>query len=56
MIIDKNLCVGCGHCVPFCPKDAIGVFGWATIDKDKCKECKICMMYCPNCAILEEMV
>ena len=37
MIINQELCVGCGLCVPYCPIGAIEVTGRkASIDRDKC--------------------
>jgi ferredoxin len=48
-----NSCIGCGHCLPFCPKEAITVFGQAEIDAEKCIECGVCVAYCPNDAIEE---
>jgi len=52
MVIDT--CVGCGHCVPYCPAKALSVFGRASIDVEKCVSCKICVQYCPNSAIRED--
>ncbi len=48
--------MGCGHCVPFCPSEAIFVWGFADIDRDKCKDCNVCVGYCPLGAILEGSV
>ena len=56
MIVSREVCVGCGHCVPFCPNDAIFVWGFADIDEEKCQECKVCVRYCPLGAILEDSV
>ena len=43
MIINQELCVGCGLCVPYCPIGAIEVTGRkASIDRDKCVECSCC--------------
>lgn len=56
MIISREVCVGCGHCVPFCPYEAIAVFGFAEIDQDICKKCKICIRYCPLSAISEDSI
>jgi ferredoxin len=50
-VLIRDLCIGCGHCVPFCPKEAISVFGRAEIDDEKCVECELCVLYCPNDAI-----
>ncbi len=56
MFISTKVCVGCGHCVPFCPSKAIAVFGFAKIDQKKCKECKVCIRYCPLGAVLEDSI
>ncbi|NOZ77452.1 MAG: 4Fe-4S dicluster domain-containing protein [Euryarchaeota archaeon] len=50
----KDYCIGCGHCVPFCPQEAITVLGRAEIDGETCIECGICIIYCPNEAIQED--
>lgn len=44
MLIDKDLCIGCGECVPFCPIGAISLKdeGYAEIDFDECAECSNC--------------
>lgn len=43
MIIDQELCVGCGLCVPYCPVGAIHVENRkAHIDADACVECSCC--------------
>jgi ferredoxin len=48
MLIDQELCTGCGRCVPYCPMDAIvrhkkdrekGTKAWTEIDRDECVEC-----------------
>ena len=46
-----NKCIGCGLCVPFCPFEAMGVYGKVIIDENLCKECGICIKYCPIDAI-----
>jgi ferredoxin len=51
IIIDVKLCVGCGHCVPFCPVEALSVFGAARLDHELCIECETCIEYCPNQAL-----
>lgn len=58
MIIDQELCTGCGDCVTYCPVRAISVpDGVATIDKELCVECGVCerLQLCPShCFHIEE--
>jgi ferredoxin len=51
IVVDSELCVGCGHCVPFCPVEALGVLGLVMVDVDLCIECLTCIEYCPNQAL-----
>jgi len=48
----KKLCVGCGVCIGFCPKDAISpcvINGYASINfnESKCISCNLCTAFCP---------
>ena len=44
MKINKELCIGCQKCVPFCPMGAIHMEGKrAAVDQDECIECGICV-------------
>ena len=44
VVIDKNLCIGCGSCVPYCPVEAISLFdGKAQVDSGRCVECGTCV-------------
>ncbi len=63
--IDKNICVGCGLCVDYCPTQAIDQqtdTRIAVINDDKCIRCGKCHDICPKCAVrhdserLSEMV
>lgn len=45
--VDQEKCVGCGQCVPFCPAEAIKVWGKAELKKEGCNDCLLCMGYCP---------
>lgn len=62
--VDKDKCIGCGNCVPFCPEASITVNsaqdsankkkntkGVAEIDYDYCKGCGVCAEVCPVKAI-----
>lgn len=55
MIIDKELCVGCGSCIDSCPTDAIAEDADDTcaIDPDLCIDCGCCLDECPVEAITE---
>jgi len=37
--------------MPFCPNEAITVYGVAEINEEKCRNCGLCIAYCPNDAI-----
>jgi NAD-dependent dihydropyrimidine dehydrogenase PreA subunit len=65
MLIDKNKCVGCGQCVPYCPVTAItlkarvekgGKRRISEIDFDDCVECGNCLHWadCPMDAIYQQ--
>ncbi|MDI6809556.1 MAG: 4Fe-4S binding protein [Candidatus Eisenbacteria bacterium] len=42
-MIDKELCTGCGNCLPTCPVGAIKLESeYAEIDEDLCVECGVC--------------
>lgn len=49
MQIDREVCTGCGKCVPYCPLQAIiwhkkekGQKPYSEIDREKCVECFVC--------------
>lgn len=66
MIINKELCIGCEKCVPYCPMGAISIKErsaqgekpkkYAEIDRDECVECYVCFRadVCPKKAIEPE--
>lgn len=57
MIINQELCVGCGMCVPYCPVNAIKVVDRkAHIDANACVECSCCQRskVCKKNAIVQE--
>lgn len=58
MLIDQDLCVGCGQCIPYCPVDAIkeNEDGLSEIDFDECVECGNCLRcaHCPVDAIYQQ--
>ncbi len=49
MEIDKDLCVGCGNCVPYCTMGVIRIEnGLATVNEDECVECNTCYRCCES--------
>ena len=60
--VDKEKCIGCGKCIPFCPDACIELIGEkgaegkikkkAQADYDFCKGCGVCASVCPAKAIL----
>jgi ferredoxin len=65
MKIDREVCIGCKACIPYCPVAAIryhksekdkGTKARAEIDRDHCVECSVCFraQICPAGAILDE--
>ncbi len=52
VIVNKELCQGCGACVEACPNAAIHLRdGIAFIDRSKCSFCQSCMDVCPTGAL-----
>ncbi len=51
VIVDEDLCTHCGHCVPFCPTEALHIADMATREvvyvESKCIECMGCIRVCP---------
>ncbi len=57
MIIDKEKCVGCGSCLPYCPMNAIVMDDAnARVELDECVECGVCrrVAVCPVDAIEQQ--
>ena len=52
--VDKNLCTGCGACVPACPFNAIEIIDNLAVINEKCTLCGACVDACPLNAITIE--
>ena len=49
LILEKNLCCGCGLCVSICPVNAIDYSeGFFEIDENLCINCGLCFSACPR--------
>ena len=56
-VIDSDKCIGCGLCIPVCPKETIGfVEGKACIIGEESLNCGHCAAACPEGAITVDMV
>jgi len=51
LVIDHDLCIGCGLCEIACAYDAIDVLIKARVDNTLCTDCNVCPDYCPTDAI-----
>ncbi len=61
----ENRCKGCGYCIEFCPKKALGFSSKFNekgyhppmlIKADECVNCHYCEIICPEFAIYSEAV
>jgi len=50
----ENVCVGCGRCVSFCPREALSVWGIMSVDPQKCTDCFGGMHYFDENASLKD--
>jgi len=52
ILVEKEKCTGCKHCMAFCPFGAISVVGQkATINDRRCRGCTRCTYFCPQSAL-----
>jgi 2-oxoglutarate ferredoxin oxidoreductase subunit delta len=60
IVINEELCKGCGICISLCPLKNLGksreltsrgIYLPVEINEDKCTGCRICEHYCPDLAI-----
>ncbi len=53
IIIDAELCNGCGDCVEYCPNGGLAMQDGKAIvlDPERCGECYYCESICPTSAI-----
>ncbi len=57
MLIDKEKCIGCKQCIPYCTANAIMFHDKkASIDLDECVECNVCFRVgiCPEDAFVQQ--
>ncbi len=52
LVVDNDLCIGCGECEKVCPYNAIEVVdGDAVINPTLCRLCYRCVEVCPKGAV-----
>jgi 2-oxoglutarate ferredoxin oxidoreductase subunit delta len=60
IVINRELCKGCGFCVTVCPQGLIGLeeglnaksyHPAITVDNGSCNACSLCAVICPDLAI-----
>ena len=39
IVINENICSGCGRCETFCPSEALRAWGYLQVDARKCTDC-----------------
>ena len=53
--VDKEICIGCETCLPFCQFGALSCDLTAYVDEARCVGCGICVYHCPENAIKLEI-
>lgn len=58
IVVDKELCVGCGICVEMCPEEVLELRDEiaTVVNLDNCIECEACQVNCEYEAIQCECV
>ncbi len=52
LALDKDMCIGCSHCMRACPTEALRIVnGKPVLDPDRCVDCGNCFKVCPTKAI-----
>ncbi len=59
VVIDKEVCKGCGVCVPACPNSVLNLsknvnskgYNYSEQTNDECIGCANCAIVCPDAAI-----
>ncbi|MBI5026770.1 MAG: ferredoxin family protein [Nitrospirae bacterium] len=60
IIINRDVCKGCGYCIMACPKgvitleknfNAMGYYPACPVNIEKCNGCGLCSTVCPDIAI-----
>ena len=57
MLVDEQLCIGCGECIPYCTAGALSLdCEIARVDLDECVECSACVRagVCPVDALYQQ--
>lgn len=56
VIVDHELCIGCGACVKICPEEAIRMLdNKAFVDYSRCSNCLKCIWVCPINALQQKI-
>lgn len=58
LVIESNMCKGCGICVAFCPKGALELVNEKVARKEgtDCVACGLCELRCPDYALYLENI